>query len=82
MAAVLGALSLVGVNTAHYAGHSFLVGAATTAAHADLSEATIKMLGHWESAAFERYVCTLERALLPYPDSYPGLCELSKDYYF
>ena len=53
MAAVRGAFSRVGVNTAHYAGHSFRVGAATTAARAGLREEIIKMLGRWESAAYE-----------------------------
>ena len=56
VAAVRSALSHAGVNTAHYSGHSFRVGAATAAARAGLQEATIKMLGRWESSAYERYV--------------------------
>ena len=54
--AVRSVLSHAGVNTAHYSGHSFRVGAATAAARAGLQEATIKMLGRWESSAYERYV--------------------------
>ena len=53
VAAVRSALSHAGVNTAHYSGHSFRVVAAT---RAGLQEATIKMLGRWESSAYERYV--------------------------
>ena len=63
VSAVRDALSRSGVNAAHYSGHSFRVGAATTAARAGLSEATIKMLGRWESAAYERYVRTPRESL-------------------
>ena len=61
--AVRSALSANGVNTAHYSGHSFRVRAATTAARAGLSEATIKMLGCWESAAYECHVHTPRESL-------------------
>jgi hypothetical protein len=44
------------VGTAHYSGHSFRVGAATTAARAGLCQATIKMLGRWESSAYKRFI--------------------------
>ena len=44
-----------GVDTKKYAGHSFRIGAATTANHQGISEATIKMLGRWESSAYLRY---------------------------
>ena len=63
VAAVRCALATAGVNTLLYSGHSFRVGAATTAARAGLSEATIKMLGRWESAAYERYVRTPRESL-------------------
>jgi hypothetical protein len=46
------------VGTAHYSGHSFRVGAATTAARAGLCQATIKMLGRWESSAYKRFIRT------------------------
>ena len=36
----------------NYAGHSFRIGAATTAAQCGLPESTIKMLGHWYSPAY------------------------------
>ena len=47
-----------GVEPKNYAGHSFHIGAATTASHQEVSEATIKMLGRWESSAYLRYIKT------------------------
>ena len=39
-----------------YAGHSFTIGAATTAAMAGVEDATIQTLGRWQSAAYLQYV--------------------------
>ena len=50
------ALTTAGVNAAHYSGHSFRIGAATTAANLGLEDSLIKTLGRWESAAYLRYV--------------------------
>lgn len=47
-----------GVDPKKYAGHSFRIGAATTASRQGVSEATIKMLGRWESSAYLRYIKT------------------------
>ena len=47
-----------GVDPKKYAGHSFRIGAATTASRQGISEATIKMLGRWESSAYLRYIKT------------------------
>lgn len=55
---VRAALRGAGVDEARYSGHSFRSGAATTAARAGLSEATIKLLGRWESCAYLLYVKT------------------------
>jgi hypothetical protein len=61
--AVRQALAQAGVDTSHYSGHSFRIGAATTAALAGLSDATIKMLGRWESAAYQQYIRTPRESL-------------------
>ena len=54
--AVHQALEAKGVSSAQYAGHSFRIGAATTAG---LFDALIKMLGRWESLAYNTlYICT------------------------
>ena len=49
-------LQKAGLPAKDYAGHSFRVGAATTAAVAGLEDSTIQTLGRWESSAFKRYV--------------------------
>ena len=50
--AVRAALNQVGVDSTQYAGHSFRIGAATTAAQRGVPESLIKTLGHWESSAY------------------------------
>ena len=47
-----------GMDPKKYAGHSFRIGAATTASRQGINEATIKMLGRWESSAYLRYIKT------------------------
>ena len=49
-------LSLSGFNAANYAGHSYRIGAATTAASVGLPPWLIKTLGRWSSDCYERYV--------------------------
>ena len=39
-----------------YAGHSFRIEAAATAAMAGVEDATIQTLGRWQSAAYLQYV--------------------------
>ena len=52
------ALSQAGVNTVGYSGHSFRIGAASTAARAGFSDSFIQTLGRWKSAAFSTYMRT------------------------
>ena len=52
--AVRQALGRAGISAAGYSGHSFRIGAAPTAAQAGLEDSVIKMLGQWESAAYQR----------------------------
>ena len=53
---VRSALSTSGVDVEKYSGHSFRIGAATTTLRAGNSDAKIKMLGHWESSAYQLYL--------------------------
>ena len=48
----------LGLPDHEYAGHSFRIGAATSAAMAGLEDSTIQLLGRWQSAAFLRYLRT------------------------
>ena len=52
------ALEALGLHSEHYAGHSFSIGAATTAAERGLEDSLIKALGRWESTAYLVYVRT------------------------
>ena len=45
-----------GVDVAAHSGHSFRIGAASTAAAVGIEDFLIKTLGRWESAAYLRYV--------------------------
>ena len=51
-------LSEVGVDCSGYSGHSFRIGAATTAARLGVSDSLIKTLGLWKSSAFMLYILT------------------------
>ena len=58
VAAVRMALQQAGMDASKYSGHSFRIGAATTAAKVGLEDSVIKMLGRWESTAYQRYIHT------------------------
>ena len=49
-------LAQAGFNASSYAGHSYRIGAATTAAAAKLPSWLIKTLGRWSSDRYERYI--------------------------
>ena len=49
-------LSHCGYDTTRYTGHSFRIGAATTAAERGLTDVQIQNMGRWKSTAFRRYI--------------------------
>lgn len=57
------ALTEAGIDSTHYAGHSFRIGAASTAAAKGIEDSKIKMLGRWESAAYLQYIRTPRESL-------------------
>lgn len=57
------ALQEAGLPYNSFAGHSFRIGAATTAAKAGLEDSMIRTLGRWNSAAFLAYVRTPHESL-------------------
>ena len=63
VSAIRRALSSAGIETTGFSGHSFRVGAATTAAVVGVEDSTIKMLGRWESSAYQRYLPTPRETL-------------------
>ena len=65
VAALKEALSQLGVDHTRFNGHSFRIGAATTAAQKGIDDSTIQMLGRWQSAAYLRYVQTPRSQLIP-----------------
>lgn len=50
------ALTVAGIDHQQYAGHSFRIGAATTAAAVGIPAHTIKMMGRWTSEAYTLYI--------------------------
>ena len=50
------ALGQAGVNGELFTGHSFRIGAATSANQAGVPETTIKILGRWQSSAYQGYI--------------------------
>lgn len=47
-----------GVDGKNYSGHSFRIGAATTAAAVGVEDSMIKMMGRWQSSAYQTYIRT------------------------
>ena len=61
IAGVRKALSIAGINEKAYSGHSFCIGAATTAGRKSLYPNKIKTLGRWESAVYLLYYVRFSR---------------------
>ena len=57
------ALAAAGIDSSKYVGHSFRIGAASTAARYSLQDSLIKTLSHWESFAYTLYVQTSREEL-------------------
>ena len=57
------ALEAAGLNCSLYAGHSFRIGAATTAAQQGIQDSLIKTIGRWESSAYTVYIRTPRETL-------------------
>ena len=56
VSAVREGLEKAGIDSSKYSGHSFRIGAATTAAARGIEDCVIKTLGRWESVAYLQYV--------------------------
>ena len=66
-------ISKGGLDSGEFAGHSFQIGAATTAASANLPPWLIKVLGRWSSDCFERYIKTPPSVLAQVPQKLVSL---------
>ena len=72
-------LSAAGLRAQDYSGHSFRIGAATSAAQAGIEDSMIKTLGRWHSVAFLQYIRTpgeelaavTSRLVSPIPPAHP-----------
>ena len=49
-------LQSAGIDPTPYSGHSFHIGAATTAARIGMDAALIQTLGRWRSSAYQLYI--------------------------
>ena len=58
------ALSQIGEDVKNFTGHSFRIGAATTAAAAGFNDSFIQSLGRWKSSAFLSYIRTPVKELV------------------
>ena len=59
-------LQQAGLHTEQYNTHSFRIGAATTAKSVGISDYHIKVLGRWQSDAYQRYIRTSTKDLMKF----------------
>ena len=57
------ALTKAGLDCTQFAGHSYRIGAVTTAARQGVQDSLIKTLGRWESSAYTMYIRTPKETL-------------------
>ena len=68
-------LESLGLPQDWYAGHSFRIGAAMTAAFVGIEDSTIQTLGRWQSSAFLQYICIPKEQLALISSCLAGLIE-------
>jgi len=56
IAATRQALAAANLPAHEFAGHSYRIGATTTAATAGIEDSTIQMLGCWKSSSYQLYI--------------------------
>ena len=74
IAAVRDAMGKAGVECSRYCGHSFRIGAVTTAAARGMEDSIIKTLGRWKSLAYLQYVKIPKQQLASYSASQCLMC--------
>ena len=62
-------MQATGCLESQFAGHSFQIGAATTAVSAGIEDSIIHMLGRWNSLAFLQYIRTPRQQLASFSKS-------------
>ena len=63
VAVIWSALLQAGIDAKSYSGHSFRIGAATTATLCEIPDSLIKVLGVWQSSAYQLYIRTPSEVL-------------------
>ena len=58
MVAIWWALLQAGIDAKPYSGHTVWIGGATTAALCGIQDSLIKVLGRWQSSAYQLYIPT------------------------